>query len=64
MQFENEVASLPCSVTEQSTTSYVLTVLEHNQVLYFPNMENAVHCYLIMHGFHNGKWLVLCSKMK
>ena len=24
-------------------------------------MENAVHCSLIMHGFHNGKWLVLCS---
>ena len=33
-----------------------------SHVLYFPNMENAVHCSLIMHGFHNGKWLVLCSK--
>ena len=21
-----------------------------------------MHCSLIMHGFHNGKWLVLCSK--
>ena len=52
---------LLCSVTEQSTTSYVLTVLEHSHVLYFPNMENAVHCSLIMHDFHNGKWLILCS---
>ena len=25
-------------------------------------MENSVHCSLIMHGFHNGKWLILCSK--
>ena len=25
------------------------------------NMENAVHCSLIMHGFHSEKWLVLCS---
>ena len=25
-------------------------------------MENAVHYSLIMHGFHNGKWLILCSK--
>ena len=41
----------------------VLTVLEHSHVLYFPNMENAVHCSLIMHGFHNGKWLILCSKV-
>ena len=40
----------------------VLTALEHSHVLYFPNMENAVHCSLIMHGFHNGKWLILCSK--
>ena len=48
--------------TEQSTTSYVLTALEHSHVLYFPNMENAMHCFLIMHGFHNGKWLILCSK--
>ena len=61
VQFENEMASLPCSITEQSTTSYVLTVLEHSHVLYFPNMENAEHCSLIMHDFHNGKWLVLCS---
>ena len=38
----------------------VLTALEHNHVLYFSNMENAVHCSLIMHGFHNGKWLILC----
>ena len=53
---------LLCSITEQSTTSYVLTALEHSHVLYFPNMENAVHCSLIMHGFHNGKWLILCSK--
>ena len=50
------------SITEQSTTSYVLTVLEHSHVLYFPNMENAAHCSLIMHGFHNGKWFILCSK--
>ena len=21
-----------------------------------------MHCSLIMHGFHNGKWLILCSK--
>ena len=49
------------SITEQSTTSYVLTVLEHSHVLYFPNMENAVHCSLIMHSFHNGKWFILCS---
>ena len=62
MQFENEMASQRCSITEQSTTSYVLTALEHSHVLYFPNMENAVHCSLIMHGFHNGKWLILCSK--
>ena len=61
MQFENEMASYSCSITEQSTTSYVLTALEHSHVLYFPNMENAVHCSLIMHGFHNGKWLILCS---
>ena len=20
-----------------------------------------MHCSLIMHGFHNGKWLILCS---
>ena len=46
----------------QSKTSYVLTALEHSHVLYFPNMKNAVHCSLIMHGFHNGKWLILCSK--
>ena len=38
------------------------TALEHSHVLYFPNMENAVHCSLIMHGFHNGEWLILCSK--
>ena len=44
----------PCSITEQSTTSSVLTVSEHGHVLYFPDMENAVHCSLIMHGFHNG----------
>ena len=62
MQFENEMASYPRSITEQSTTSYVLTVLEHSHVLYFSNMENSVHCSLIMHGFHNGKWLALCSK--
>ena len=61
MQFENEMASYPCSITEQSTTSYVLTVFEHSHVLYFPDMENAVLCSLIMHGFHNGKWLALCS---
>ena len=41
--------------------NYVLTVLEHSHVLYFPNVEDAVHCSLIMHGFHNGKWLILCS---
>ena len=54
-----------CSTEERgvSTTSYVLTALEHRHVLYFPNMENAVHCSLTMHGFHNGKWLILCSKM-
>ena len=34
---------------------------EHSHVLYFPNMENAVHCSLILHVFHNGKWLILCS---
>ena len=62
MQFENEMVSEPCSITEQSTTSYVLTVLEHSHVLCFPNMESAVHCSLIMHGFHNGKWLILCSE--
>ena len=50
------------SITEQSTTSCVLTALEHSRVLYFPNMENAVHYSLVMHGFHNGKWLILCSK--
>ena len=22
-----------------------------------------MHCSLIMHGFHNGKWLILCSKL-
>ena len=55
MQFENEMASYPCSITEQSTTSYVLTALEHSNVLYFPNMENAVHYSLIMHGFQNAK---------
>ena len=53
-----------CSITEQSTTSYDLTALEHSHVLYFPNMENAVYCSLIMHGFQNGKWLILCSNMK
>ena len=42
---------------------YVLTVLEHSHVLYFPYMENAVHCSLIMHGFHDGKWFILCSKI-
>ena len=21
-----------------------------------------MHCSLIMHGFHSGKWLILCSK--
>ena len=52
----------PCSITEQCTPPYVLTALGHSHVLYFPNMENAVHCSLIMHGFHNGKWLILCSK--
>ena len=36
-------------------------VSRHCHVLYFPDMENAVHCSLIMHGFHNGKWLMLCS---
>ena len=30
-------------------------------MLYFPDMENAVHCSLIMHGFHNWKWFILCS---
>ena len=55
---------LLCSLkTKQSTTSYVLTVLEHSHVLYFPNIENAVHCSLIMHGFHNGKWFILCSNI-
>ena len=34
----------------------VLTALEHNHMLYFSDMENAVHCSLIMRGFHNGKW--------
>ena len=58
MQFENEMASLPCSITEQSTTSYVLTALEHSHMLYFPNMENAVHCSLIMH-MGNGRYYVL-----
>ena len=48
-----------CSTEERGVS---LTVLEHSHVLYFPNMENAVHCSLIMHGFHNGKWLILCSK--
>ena len=23
-----------------------------------------MHCSLIMHGFHNGKWLILCSKSR
>ena len=32
VQFENEMVSLPCSATEQSTTSYVLTVLEHSHI--------------------------------
>ena len=52
-----------CSIEERgvSTTSYVLTALEHSHVLYFPDMENAMRCSLIMHGFHNGKWLILCS---
>ena len=63
MQFENEMVSYPCSITEQSTTSYVLTALEHNHVLYFSDMENAVHCSLIMHGFHHEKWLILCSNV-
>ena len=45
-----------------SLKTNVLTALEHSHVLYFPNMENAVHCSLIMHGFHNGKWLILCFK--
>ena len=57
------MASEPCSITEQSTTSYVLTALEHSHMLYFPDMKNAVHCSLIMHGFHNGKWLILCSNV-
>ena len=54
-----------CSTEERgvSRVLYVLTALEHSHVLYFPNMENAVHCSLIMHGFHNGKWLILCSNM-
>ena len=29
VQFESEI---PCSITEQSTTSYVLTVLEHSHI--------------------------------
>ena len=37
------------------------TAVQKNEA-YFPDMENAVHCSLIMHGFHNGKWLILCSK--
>ena len=45
-----------------STEERGVSTLEHSHVLYFPNMENAVHCSLIMHGFHNGKWLILCSK--
>ena len=33
MQFENEMASYrACSITEQSTTSCVLTVLEHSHI--------------------------------
>ena len=39
-----------CSTEEQGVS-----------VLYFPNIENAVHCSLIMHGFHNGKRFILCS---
>ena len=23
-----------------------------------------MHCSLIMYGFHNGKWLILCSNNK
>ena len=44
-----------CSTEERGVSR------EHSHVLYFPNMENAVHCSLIMHRFHNGKWLILCS---
>ena len=32
VQFENQNGVTPCSVTEQSTASYVLTVLEHSQI--------------------------------
>ena len=32
VQFENEMASYRALVTEQSTTSYVLTVLEHSHI--------------------------------
>ena len=32
VQFENETGIIPCSITEQSTTSYVLTVLEHSHI--------------------------------
>ena len=32
VQFENEMASYCTVLTEQSTTSYVLTVLEHSHI--------------------------------
>ena len=49
-QFENEMASYHCSITEHSTTFYVLTVLEHCQKL-----NDVMRCSLIIHGLHNGK---------
>ena len=54
-----------CSTEERGVSRVLLcslkTALEHSHVLYFPDIENVVHCSLIMHSFHNGKWLILCS---
>ena len=50
-------------VIEVSNCSTEERGVSHSHVWNFPNMENAVHCSLIMHGFHNGKWLVLRSEI-
>ena len=42
MQFENKMALIPCFITEQSITSYVLTVLEHNHIL-----SDVIECTML-----------------
>ena len=52
MQFENENGVIPCSINEQSTICYAVTVLGHNHTC---DRRQNVYYFLMIHGLHSKK---------